>query len=54
VPHISDADVEYLILAVIVPLPVLPAKSSSEQQADWLQGSQVVAVLHLIDPIAIL
>jgi hypothetical protein len=42
------------MLGVIVPLPVLPATSSFEQQADWLQGSLVVAVLHLFSPIAIL
>jgi hypothetical protein len=54
VPHISGADVEYLILGVIVPLPGLPAKSSFEQQANWLQDSQVVAAFHLFNPIAIL
>ena len=51
---ISDADVVYHILGVIIPLPLLPAKSSYEQQADWLQSSQVAAYLHLVDPIAIL
>jgi hypothetical protein len=54
VPHISAADAAYLIFGVIVPLPVLPAQSSFEQQANWLQGPQVVAVLHLFSPIAIL
>jgi hypothetical protein len=54
VPLISAADATDLIFGMIVPLPVLPAQSSFEQQANWVQGPQVVAVLHLFNPIAIL